>query len=85
MFVWWNVEVVIYFELVQNDRTIDADLHCVKLDRMCTALTEKYPALVHRNRVLLQQDNGKRRSLWFTLMVSADTVRETKNPKLIRI
>jgi [histone H3]-lysine36 N-dimethyltransferase SETMAR len=57
--VWWNFEGVIHFELVPNGRTIDADLYCTQLGRMYAALSEKYPALVNRKRVLLQQDNAK--------------------------
>ena len=57
--VWWNFEGVIHFELVPNGRTIDADLYCAQLDRMYAALGEKYPALINRKRVLLQQDNAK--------------------------
>ncbi len=50
---------MIHFELVPNGRTIDADLYCAQLDRMYAALGEKYPALINRKRVLLQQDNAK--------------------------
>lgn len=57
--VWWNFEGVIHFELVPNGRTIDADLYCAQLDRMYAKLAQKYPALVNRKRVLLQQDNAK--------------------------
>lgn len=57
--VWWNFEGVIHFELVPNGRTIDSDMYCAQLDRMYAALSQKYPALVNRKRVLLQQDNAK--------------------------
>ena len=57
--VWWNFEGSIYFELVPNGRTIDASLYCAQLDRMYAELSRKYPALVNRKRVLLQQDNAK--------------------------
>ena len=57
--VWWNFEGVIHFELVPNDRAINADLYCAQLDRMYVALSEKYPALVNRKRVLMIQDNAK--------------------------
>jgi histone-lysine N-methyltransferase SETMAR len=57
--VWWNFEGVIHFELVPNNRTVDADLYCAQLDRMYEELGQKYPALVNRKRVILQQDNAK--------------------------
>ena len=57
--VWWNFEGIIHHELVPNSRTIDADLYCAQLDRMYAELSRKYPALVNRKRVLLQQDNAR--------------------------
>ena len=56
--VWWNFEGIIHFELVPNNRAIDAELYSAQLDRMHTALAQKYPALVNRKRVILQQDNA---------------------------
>lgn len=56
--VWWNYEGVIHFEVVPNNRSIDSELYSAQLDRMHTALAQKYPALVNRKRVLLQQDNA---------------------------
>ena len=56
--VWWNFEGIIHFELVPNNRAIDAELYSTQLERMHTALAKKYPALVNRKRVLLQQDNA---------------------------
>lgn len=57
--VWWNFEGVIHFELIPNSRTLDADLYCAQLDRMYAKMQQKYPSLVNRKRVLLQQDNAK--------------------------
>ena len=57
--VWWNFEGVIHFELLPNGVTVDADLYCAQLDRMFAKLQQKYPSLVNRKRVLLQQDNAK--------------------------
>jgi len=59
--VWRNVE------LVPNNRTIDVDFYCARLNRIYSELSWKYPALVNRKRVLLQQDNAK-----------LDTARRTK-------
>lgn len=57
--VWWNFEGVIHFELIPNSISVDADLYCAQLDRMYQKLKLKYPALVNRKRVVLQQDNAK--------------------------
>ena len=56
--VWWNFEGVIHFELVPEGRTVNANLYTQQLDRVYAILCERYPALVNRNRVLLQQDNA---------------------------
>lgn len=56
--VWWNYEGVVHFELVPNNRAINAELYSAQLDRMHSALAKKYPSLVNRKRVLLQQDNA---------------------------
>jgi histone-lysine N-methyltransferase SETMAR len=55
--VWWNFEGVIHFELVPEGLAVNAELYSQQLERMYAALGERYPALVNRKRVLLQQDN----------------------------
>ena len=57
--VWWNFEGVIHWEFVPNGRAVDADLYSQKLERVREILRRTYPALVNRNRVLLQQDNAR--------------------------
>ena len=57
--VWWNFEGVIHFELVPEGQAINAVLYTQQLDRMYAALVARYPALVNRKRVLLQQDNAR--------------------------
>jgi hypothetical protein len=44
---------------VPDGRTINAEVYSQQLEKMCTVLLEKYPALVNRKRVLLQQDNAR--------------------------
>ena len=56
--VWWNYEGPIHFELVSDGRGITAQLYSEQLERMYEVLKCKYPALVNRKRVLLQQDNA---------------------------
>jgi histone-lysine N-methyltransferase SETMAR len=38
---------------------INAEVYSQQLENMYTVLLEKYPALVNRKRVLLQQDNAR--------------------------
>jgi histone-lysine N-methyltransferase SETMAR len=44
---------------VPDSRTINAGVYSQQLQKMYTVLLEKYPALVNRKRVLLQQDNAR--------------------------
>jgi hypothetical protein len=57
--VWWNYESLIYYELVPEDRKNNAEVYSQQLENMYTVLLQKYPALVNRKRVLLQQDNAR--------------------------
>ena len=57
--IWWYFEVVIHWEFVPNGCAIDADLHSRQLERVHEILRRRYPSLVTRNRVLLQQDNAR--------------------------
>ena len=77
--VWWNFEGIIHFELVPNNRAIDAELYSTQLERMHTALAKKYPALVNRKRVLLQQDNASPH----TARRTKEKIRELKSIELL--
>jgi histone-lysine N-methyltransferase SETMAR len=57
--VWWNYEGLIYYELVPDGRTINAEVYSNKLEKIYTVLLEEYPALVNRKLVLLQQENAQ--------------------------
>lgn len=56
--LWWNFEGPVYWELISDGRGITAELFAAQLERVYAALSEKYPALVNRTRVLLQMDNA---------------------------
>jgi hypothetical protein len=53
--------------MAPNNSAIDTEFYYPKLGRMYAELSRKYPALVNRKLVLLQQDND-----------SSHTVRKTK-------
>jgi histone-lysine N-methyltransferase SETMAR len=57
--VWWNYEGLTYYKLVTDGRTINAEVYSQQLEKMYTVLLEKYPALLNRKSVLLQQDNAR--------------------------
>jgi hypothetical protein len=49
----------IYYELVPDCRVINTDVYSQQLEKMYTVLFEKYPVLVNRKHVLLQEDNTR--------------------------
>ena len=57
LYDWCNFEGVIHFYFVPNGRTLDADVYSQVLERVHELFRQRYPALINRNRVLLQQDN----------------------------
>ena len=57
--VWWNSECVIRWEFVLNGRAVDADIYSQQLERVHENLSQRYPALTNRNRILSQQDNAR--------------------------
>jgi histone-lysine N-methyltransferase SETMAR len=65
--VWWNYEGLIYYEIVPDGRTINAEVYSQQLEKIYTVLLEKYPALVNRKRVSLQQDNVRPHTAKITL------------------
>jgi histone-lysine N-methyltransferase SETMAR len=57
--VWWNYEGLIHYELLPDGRTVNAEVYSQQLEKMYTVLLEKYPGLLNRKRVLLQQDHAR--------------------------
>jgi hypothetical protein len=49
--VWWNYNGFIYYELVPDGRTINAQVYSQQLEKMYEVLLEKYPVLVNQKRV----------------------------------
>jgi histone-lysine N-methyltransferase SETMAR len=45
--VWWNYEGLIYYKLVPDGRTINAEVYSQQLEKMYTVLLAKDPALVN--------------------------------------
>lgn len=56
--VWWDMGGVVYFELLDMNQTITADIYCQQLASLRAALVLKRPSLVNRKGVILQQDNA---------------------------
>lgn len=56
---WWNYEGLIYFELVPNGVGITADIYSEQLEKVYAVLAQRYPALINRGKILIQQDNAR--------------------------
>jgi histone-lysine N-methyltransferase SETMAR len=57
--VWWDIEGIIHFELLDMNETITANIYCQQLDRLKAAIKEKRPSLANRKGVILHQDNAR--------------------------
>lgn len=57
--IWWDLKGVIYFELLDNDTTITAEVYSYQLMQVQEALEEKRPALTNRKGVILLHDNAR--------------------------
>lgn len=57
--VWWDMDGIIYYELMKSNQTINTEVYCNQLDRLKQALAEKRPALLNRRGVLFHQDNAR--------------------------
>ena len=58
LFVWWDREGVVYFELLSRNQTINSDVYFRYLNKLNTAVKEKRPELVNRKGVIFHHDNA---------------------------
>ncbi|XP_047364411.1 histone-lysine N-methyltransferase SETMAR-like [Vespa velutina] len=61
--VWWSICGIVHFEMLKPGQTVNADLYCEQLDRVNQSLIEKYPAIVNKKGVILQDTHCTRRTL----------------------
>lgn len=57
--IWWDAKGVLYWELLDNNQTITAEVYAQQLQRLQEALLQKRPALVNRKGVILLHDNAR--------------------------
>ena len=69
LYVWWNFEGVIHWEYVPNWLAVYANLYSEKLERVSEILKRRYPELIKRNRILLQQDNSRTHTTRTTMTI----------------
>ncbi|XP_073986846.1 histone-lysine N-methyltransferase SETMAR-like [Rhodnius prolixus] len=49
----------VYYELLKQEKTINADLYCNQLDKLNAAIKEKRPALASRKGIVFHHDNAR--------------------------
>ena len=59
LYIWWDWEGVLYYELLPENKTINSNKYCSQLDQLKAALDEKHPELVNRKRIIFHQDNAR--------------------------
>ncbi|CAK9832629.1 Histone-lysine N-methyltransferase SETMAR [Anthophora retusa] len=57
--VWWDMYSVIYYELLEPNQTINADVYNEQLCRLNLELIKKRPRLVNIKKVLFHRDNAR--------------------------
>lgn len=57
--VWWDAKGIIYYELLQQGQTIDADKYCDQLVKLDAAIKLKRPILANRKGVIFHHDNAR--------------------------
>lgn len=57
--VWWDMDGIVYHELLDMGQTITAQVYCQQLDRLRDNLLKVRPHLLNRKGIVLQQDNAK--------------------------
>lgn len=54
--VWWDWKVILYYELLENNETINTDKYCSQFDRLNVAIHKKRPELVNRKGTMITPD-----------------------------
>lgn len=57
--LWWDRKGPVYYELLKQWKTINADLYCKQLDKLNAAIKEKRPALASRKGIVFHHDNAR--------------------------
>lgn len=57
--LWWDRRGPVYYELLKQGQTINANTYCNQLDKLNAAIKEKRPVLANRKGILFHQDNAR--------------------------
>ena len=59
LYVWWHWKGVLYYELIPENQTINANKDWSQLDQLKAVLDEKRPESVNRKRIIYRQGNAR--------------------------
>ncbi|GFY35330.1 histone-lysine N-methyltransferase SETMAR [Trichonephila clavipes] len=65
--LWWDRKGPVYYELLKQGKTINADLYCNPLDKLNAAIKGKRPALASRKGIVFHHDNARPHTAMVTL------------------
>ncbi|GFY12733.1 mariner Mos1 transposase [Trichonephila clavipes] len=57
--LWWDRKGPVYYELLKQGKTINADLYCNQLNKLNAVIKEKMPALASRKGIVFHHDNAR--------------------------
>lgn len=60
--VWWDYKGVVYFEILPNNQTINANIYCQQLMKLEKAIKEKRFDLTNRKEIVFHHDNVRLRT-----------------------
>ena len=59
LYIWWDWEGVLYYELLPENQTINSNKYCSQWDQLKAALDEKRLELLNRKHVIFHQDDAR--------------------------
>ncbi|GFX82671.1 histone-lysine N-methyltransferase SETMAR [Trichonephila clavipes] len=57
--LWWDRKGPVYYKLLKQGKTINADLYCNQLDKLNAVIKQKMPALASRKGIMFHHDNAR--------------------------
>ena len=57
LYIWWDWNGVLYYELLQKNQTINSNEYCSQLEQLKTTLDGKCMESVNRRCIIFHQDN----------------------------
>ena len=56
---WWDRTGIVYYELLKENETVNANRYCSQLDALNTEIQRKRPSLANRKGVIILHDNAR--------------------------